>query len=1096
MYQAGNSVEQVFGGTVIKQGDRTPLGFNFRTENGELVTLTGSTVQVKVASDKGVVLEKQATISDEYTAQFAIGSQDITGAGDMRIEFIVTYPGGTIEKFPSDDWQRIRITPTLENVEKYGVAYISFEKMRSEFGLQFEEFTAGVEPRLKDAETNASSAINNSEQAVSLASSVQEQLNQVVIEGDSSVEAAQARVDLDGYAYSSLKNRVDDYQNKINNVFKKVYGSINVHEFESFIPNKTLIPDPLNWDWTQAFTAAIASISKGAIELGNTTYKVTGEINTNGKPIRFIGKGSSNTVITPQFSGTLFNWSGTKDSFISLSGLGLQGVTIEGGNYNVNAIKLVYTARGNFSDIVTNRVAGHGIYLRSVQDSTFENIYLRYCGLRANNTYALYMDKRDSTNDTNTVNNVNDNKFVNVTFEHDNGRLLYSEGDSNNCNVWMGCKFEYNNTTNTTYDEPIYLDGVDRYQFIACRYTHYKKKMFKIVNSQNVRIEGHAYNSTDPEALADVVDSYNIDVNVTGRKVGKVLKSGNSYGIYDSKVHDAERVYDSVYLMDDFNPLQSINLRNIHYKLEGATVVDDVAAKRGYAIKGGSGDNQKVVRIGLTKNDLTTSSVNIQLVIGAKSTSSKIYEVRVRNASNIDSIVATLTIGTTYGLYKVEIPASLLTKDSGLIINNTTNQVGNNLFIDGLHYEITSAIQGVNSDMFPRLPNETDDTGRLQRLFNASKTKNAAPIELKGEVFYVSDTVEYNSADKKPFIYGQGMKATMIDATGIANGKPAFKIKGGSGTMSGGYMKGIGFTGHAGSVGVQVSGTNHFSIEMCEFGLNALGVLLFNEAGTEFTEYVLIDKCNFKEACSTVIEYRQTNNVESFHGSGLKDCTINQSATESSPKILIGSGCLPYNAPLNFQVWTRIGTPIIRCISVKNVNFHGHITVESFDPASNGYKVEMCDSAYNQVILIGGMSAFDDQSQLGKLILADRVQTNPDGSMNIQRKRYQTTYVLTTGDNPTLQLDNHVAAMVNVSVRGTNYDCTYMLVVYRNSGDDNGTVTKLATLRMNNGAGYGEPTFSYTGKKLVITNTNFPTTGITAYVSVSEVGTRFNNYMK
>ncbi|MGB3569262.1 MAG: hypothetical protein WBA30_19220, partial [Priestia megaterium] len=183
MYRAGNSVEQVFGGTVIKQGDRTPLGFNFRTENGELVSLTGATVQVKIASDKGVVLEKQATISDEYTVQFAIGSQDITGAGDMRIEFIVTYLGGTIEKFPSDDWQRIRITPTLEDVEKYGVGYITFEKLTGEFQKQFDGFKDEV-----------GEGVNK----------VQSQVDALVIGSNTSpAETVQARVDADGRTYNT-----------------------------------------------------------------------------------------------------------------------------------------------------------------------------------------------------------------------------------------------------------------------------------------------------------------------------------------------------------------------------------------------------------------------------------------------------------------------------------------------------------------------------------------------------------------------------------------------------------------------------------------------------------------------------------------------------------------------------------------------------------------------------------------------------------------------------------------------------------------------------------------------------------------------------
>lgn len=194
MYRAGNSVEQVFGGTVIKQGDRTPLGFNFRTENGELVYLTGSTVQIKLASDKGVVLEKAATISDEYTAQFAIGSQDITGAGDMRIEFIVTYPGGTIEKFPSDDWQRIRITPTLENVEKYGVGYITFEKLTGEFQSQFDEFTGDVDQQIDYQKQRVDNLIKSTPQPS---------------------EVVDARFDETGKSFTNLKAHLDDKGNKI-----------------------------------------------------------------------------------------------------------------------------------------------------------------------------------------------------------------------------------------------------------------------------------------------------------------------------------------------------------------------------------------------------------------------------------------------------------------------------------------------------------------------------------------------------------------------------------------------------------------------------------------------------------------------------------------------------------------------------------------------------------------------------------------------------------------------------------------------------------------------------------------------------------------
>lgn len=200
MYRAGNSVEQVFGGTVIKQGDQTPLGFNFRDENGQLVSLLGATVQVKIASNKGVVVEKQATISDGYTVTFSLGQDDITGSGNMMIEFIVTYSGGTQEKFPSDDWQRIRITPTLEDVEKYGVGYITFEKLTGEFQNQFDEFKGDVDEQIDSQKQRVDNLISSTPQPS---------------------EIVDARLDESGKLFANVKAHLDDKGTKIKTLTKK-----------------------------------------------------------------------------------------------------------------------------------------------------------------------------------------------------------------------------------------------------------------------------------------------------------------------------------------------------------------------------------------------------------------------------------------------------------------------------------------------------------------------------------------------------------------------------------------------------------------------------------------------------------------------------------------------------------------------------------------------------------------------------------------------------------------------------------------------------------------------------------------------------------
>ncbi|MGG0483040.1 right-handed parallel beta-helix repeat-containing protein [Priestia aryabhattai] len=282
MYQVGNSVEQVFGGTVIKQGDRTPLGFNFRTENGELVYLTGSTVQVKVASNKGVVLEKQATISDEYTAQFAIGSQDITGAGDMRIEFIVTYPGGTIEKFPSDDWQRIRITPTLEDVEKYGVGYITFEKLTGELQNQFDEFTGDVNQQIDDQKKRVDNLISSTPQPS---------------------EIVDAHLDVNGYRYNTVKERIDAEQNKLDAIFKKgIYGKkfITIDGYQKKTPETADHP---------RISRAIADAPAGAtIIFSDTSYDIGSTI-TITKPINLLGFDAELKTVTNGMDNT-FRFSG------------------------------------------------------------------------------------------------------------------------------------------------------------------------------------------------------------------------------------------------------------------------------------------------------------------------------------------------------------------------------------------------------------------------------------------------------------------------------------------------------------------------------------------------------------------------------------------------------------------------------------------------------------------------------------------------------------------------------------------------------------------------------------------------------------------
>lgn len=86
---------------------------------------------------------------------------------------------------------------------------------RNAINDNFEELY-GYKNTADSAKEAADYAVNTAEFAKAKAESVQAQFNQVVIEGDSSVEAAQARVGSDGTTYETLKERLDAEHEQVN----------------------------------------------------------------------------------------------------------------------------------------------------------------------------------------------------------------------------------------------------------------------------------------------------------------------------------------------------------------------------------------------------------------------------------------------------------------------------------------------------------------------------------------------------------------------------------------------------------------------------------------------------------------------------------------------------------------------------------------------------------------------------------------------------------------------------------------------------------------------------------------------------------------
>ena len=92
-------------------------------------------------------------------------------------------------------------------------------------------------------DAKATNALSLSESAYTLSKSVQDQFNQVVIDGDSSVEAAQARVDASGHTNPTLKARLDKEHNEVTTNLTKsaITKSKNSPTTKRIIPRRPII---------------------------------------------------------------------------------------------------------------------------------------------------------------------------------------------------------------------------------------------------------------------------------------------------------------------------------------------------------------------------------------------------------------------------------------------------------------------------------------------------------------------------------------------------------------------------------------------------------------------------------------------------------------------------------------------------------------------------------------------------------------------------------------------------------------------------------------------------------------------------------------
>lgn len=118
-------------------------------------------------------------------------------------------------------------------------------------------------------------ALDKAVESLNKSTSTQDQLDQIVIEGDSSVEAAQARVDANGNIHTTLKERIDNDYNEVTQERDQVGVTSFVYENELVTqivtPTKTVI-----FEYTDEAVSKVTEIME------HKTIETTFEHNTDG----------------------------------------------------------------------------------------------------------------------------------------------------------------------------------------------------------------------------------------------------------------------------------------------------------------------------------------------------------------------------------------------------------------------------------------------------------------------------------------------------------------------------------------------------------------------------------------------------------------------------------------------------------------------------------------------------------------------------------------------------------------------------------------------------------------------------------------------
>lgn len=218
------------------------------------------------------------------------------------------------------------------------------------------------EEAISIAKTKGDTAISIANQALVKSENTQSQLDQIVIEGDSSVEAAQARVDADGNVFTTLKERLDTKETQFANeigILNRKTDWVDVRDFGADPSGNNDSSDAIQSAIDLAYTTSKRVIIPSGIYLITRPIKMKSEVTLEG-----IGSVTINAGLNV--------WT---ENHTMLELFNVNGAKVKNITWNQN---------GSLRDL-TN-VISHTIFLSNASDNIFEDITLLDAGLDPNTT--------------------------------------------------------------------------------------------------------------------------------------------------------------------------------------------------------------------------------------------------------------------------------------------------------------------------------------------------------------------------------------------------------------------------------------------------------------------------------------------------------------------------------------------------------------------------------------------------------------------------------------------------------------------------------------------------------------------------------------